>query len=102
MEKKNVTRRNFLKTGVVSSAALAEVSTLTSCSTNTGFEQKAPFPLFLGENYSPEDGITGLSFSQVGYEPDLPVRVIVRLPKKELLPETASCILTPAFRKKES
>ncbi len=94
-------RRNFLKTGALSSAALAGVSTLASCSTSSGMEKREAFPLFKSPDYSPEDGISGLLFSQLGYETGLPVRVIVRLPKKDLLPETASCLLTPTFQGRE-
>ena len=40
------------------------------------------------------DGLSGLLFSQVGYEAGQPVRVLVRLPKKDALPSGAVCVLT--------
>lgn len=101
MNKNNFSRRNFLKTGAISSVAVAGVGALTSCETTRSKQKTEPFPIFKGDNYSPEDGVVGLLFSQVGYELGLPVRVLVRLPKKDLLPENAACILTPAFQEKE-
>jgi hypothetical protein len=101
MTKTNFSRRNFLKTGAISSVAVAGVGALASCETTRSKQKPEPFPIFKGENYKPEDGVAGLLFSQVGYELGLPVRVLVRLPKKDLLPETVNCILTPTFQEKE-
>ena len=42
-----------------------------------------------------EEGLSGLLFSQVGYELGQPVRVVVRLPRRELLPDGARCRLDP-------
>ena len=42
------------------------------------------FPLFHHPDYKPADGISGLLFSQIGYLPDYPVRIIIRLPKKRI------------------
>ncbi len=42
------------------------------------------------------DGLSGLLFSQVGYEVGYPVRVVVRLPQKNALPAGAVCELTAA------
>jgi len=94
-------RRNFLKTGAISSVAIAGVGSLASCETKTAKEKTEPFPLFNGENYKSEEGVAGLLFSQVGYEPGLPVRIVVRMPKKELLPETVNCVLTPTYQENE-
>ncbi|MFV0268189.1 MAG: hypothetical protein ACK5HT_13770 [Draconibacterium sp.] len=38
--------------------------------------------------------MVGLLYSQVGYETGLPVRIVVRLPEKGLMPETVNCTLT--------
>jgi hypothetical protein len=43
----------------------------------------------------PNDGVSGLLFSQIGYELGLPVRVVVRLPKNELLQGKTVCRLIP-------
>ncbi|MFW5822279.1 MAG: hypothetical protein ACOCU7_02720 [Tangfeifania sp.] len=101
MSKNNFSRRNFLKTGAISSVAMAGTGMLTSCETNSAKVKPETFPLFKGENYSVEDGVAGLLFSQVGYKPGSPVRIIIRLPKKEILPENTNCVLTPAFHEKK-
>ena len=53
------------------------------------------FPFFHHPDYKPADGISGLLFSQIGYLPDFPVRIIIRLPEKELLSANATCRLIP-------
>jgi hypothetical protein len=89
-----ISRRNFVKTGIISSAAVAGVASLSSCTNNDeAWKKEDVFPVFKGNNYAPEDGVAGLLFSQVGYELGLPVRIIVRLPKKELLLENSACRL---------
>ena len=100
MDNKNFSRRNFLKTGAISSVALG-TGAITSCQTDSKKTIKEPYPVFKGNNYTPEDGVAGLLFSQVGYELGLPVKVIVRLPKKDLLNEKANCILNPAYKENE-
>lgn len=99
--KPELTRRKFLKTGVVTGVALAGAGMLPSCGTETSTEKRSYFPVFLDESFDPLSGVAGLLFSQVGYEPNLPVRVLVRLPDKALLPEPATCVLVPTSKEKE-
>ncbi|MDX1283436.1 MAG: twin-arginine translocation signal domain-containing protein [Draconibacterium sp.] len=101
MNRNKFSRRDFVKTGVLSSAAVAGAGTLASCSTQNNKCRKEPFPVFKGEGFNSEQGVAGLLFSQVGYEPELPVRILVRLPEKDLLPETVDCVLTPIFQENE-
>jgi len=95
---KNYSRRKFLKTG---SVTLSSLGILSSCEIKSATEKKEPFPLFKGVNYSPEYGVAGLLFSQIGYEPGQPVRVVLRLPKRDLISEKINCVLTPTFQEKE-
>ena len=99
--KPELTRRKFLKTGVFSGAAVAGAGMLPSCAAETCTGKRSPLPVFLNESFDPQSGVAGLLFSQVGYEPDLPVRVLVRLPEKALLPESATCVLVPTSTEKE-
>jgi len=52
------------------------------------------------KKHEPSDGFCGLLFSQIGYELGLPVRVVLRLPKKELLKGRTTCKLIPVSGKK--
>ena len=95
-------RRNFIKSVSAVSAfslalpSLSRSGPATSPSPSDGHGVE-PFPVFRGDGYSASDGVAGLLFSQVGYEPGLPIRVIVRLPKRELLKEGATCVLIPSL-----
>ncbi len=89
-------RRNFVKTGILSSAAIAGAGTVLSCTNQSSAQQQESLVLFSGKNYTPSEGVAGLMFSQVGYAPGLPVRLIIRLPRKELLNGNATCRLTAA------
>ena len=91
-------RRDFLKSSAIASTAFIGGASLSGCS-NQSLSRKKPevFPIFHGENYKPADGPAGLLFSQVGYEPGYPVRILIRLPEKEHLPDQAKCHLTPTF-----
>jgi len=92
MRKENhISRRNFMKTAAVTSAAAFGTSAIVSCT--AGLEQSKLKPVFSGENYNPSMGVSGLLFSQIGYEKGWPVRVIIRLPQKELVSK-AICKLT--------
>ncbi|NJK95787.1 MAG: hypothetical protein HC905_13540, partial [Bacteroidales bacterium] len=50
---------------------------------------------FQSKDYSAGDGPAGLLFSQIGYELGFPVRIVIRLPKKELLAGKTRCRLLP-------
>ena len=99
--KPDLTRRKFLKTGVVSGMAVAGTGMLSSCQTDAHPKKHSPFPVFLNDSFDPQSGVAGLLFSQVGYEPGLPVRVLVRLPVRELLPDSATCLLVPTSTGKQ-
>jgi hypothetical protein len=96
-----LSRRNFMKSTAVASSALIGASVLSACS-EKGINTRKPgkFPENSLKNYQPSDGVAGLLFSQIGYEPGLPVRVVVRLPKKELLQGKTTCKLTPVSGEK--
>ena len=89
------TRRDFVKNSLVSGAGLAGAATLSSYSAGTKTNEEE-IPVFSGSGWNPSDGPAGLLFSQVGYEQGWPVRIIVRLPEKKLLPENANCFLIPS------
>jgi hypothetical protein len=94
--KNKYSRRSFVKTGILSSAAIAGAGSMLSCTNQSSVQQQESLLSFAGNNYAPSDGVAGLMFSQIGYEPGLPVRLIIRLPRKELLNENATCRLTAA------
>jgi hypothetical protein len=92
--KNSFSRRDFVKTGVLSTVAAAGAGALSSCTTNSESKNThKDLTVFSGKNWSPADGPAGMLFSQVGYEVGLPVLIVVRLPKKELLSEGAICRL---------
>lgn len=93
--KKEFSRRDFVKTGVFSSLSAAGAVTLSSCSSKNEFENAfREITVFNNPKWSPSDGPAGMLFSQVGYEPGFPVRIIVRLPATELLSGDAVCRVT--------
>ena len=94
--KTSVSRRNFMKsTAVVSSAIIG--ATAFSAFTEKGKPDTdtGKFPVNALPDFNPTDGASGLLFSQIGYELGFPVRIIVRLPKKELLQGITRCKLNP-------
>jgi hypothetical protein len=99
--KPTLSRRNFMKSTAVASSALLGISAITSCSEseNKGIKT-SHFPMNALKNYLPSDGVSGLLYSQVGYEPNLPVRIVLRLPKKELVQENPTCTLIPTASEK--
>lgn len=92
----SISRRNFMKSTAIASSALIGAATLSACA-GQGKPNTKPgkFPANSIHNYNPADGVSGLLFSQIGYELGLPVRVIVRLPKKELMQGRTRCKLNP-------
>jgi len=99
--KNKFSRRDFIKTGMISSAVAAGSGAFAFCSSGSEFNSKQEtITVFQAKNWMPEDGPAGMLFSQVGYEPGLPVRIIVRLPKKDLLPDNSICRLLPSDKGK--
>ncbi len=90
-----LSRRRFFSTAGAASAALAGSAVMTSCLSVSTSAPRAEekFPHFHGKGYSPSDGPAGLLFSMIGYETGYPVRIIVRLPRKELLNDKSVCRL---------
>lgn len=95
--KKAYSRRDFFKTSAIASTAAVGVGGFQSCS-KQGYKM-APcpenFPVISSSLMRPGEGYTGLLYSQIGYEAGYPVRVILRMPGKDLLSENAECKLVP-------
>lgn len=88
-------RRKFLKSAAIGSTAILGAGMFSGCSPSNQ-DKVSPyirFTPFKGKGYNLSDGVAGLLFSQIGYEPDFPVRVVVRLPKSDLLAHDAECQL---------
>lgn len=97
MSNKNQSRRDFIKSSALAGTIVAG-GALTSCDSKSEQSNAVKYeqtPSFKSINYQPSEGYNGLLFSQIGYEQGMPVKVIIRLPKKELLTENASCQLLP-------
>jgi len=99
MNKSQTSRRDFLKSSTLISAGILGSISMAACSPSVSYKQPSPFPRFSGEGYQSSDGFAGLLFSQVGYELNHPVKIIVRLPKKEALSAKASCQFIPVDNK---
>jgi hypothetical protein len=91
--KGNFSRRNFMKSSAMATTAVVGVLLFPVVNQQTKVEQK-PLRQFLGATSEQSRGITGLLFSQVGYELGMPVRVIVRLPQQDMLSAQAVCRLS--------
>ncbi len=85
-------RRKFFKTTAIGSSAILGSSALASCGAGNPASKNESLPLFSIPAFK-NDGPAGLLFSQIGYELGLPVRIIVRLPQKELLSAKSVCFL---------
>ncbi len=98
--KTKLSRRNFVKSTAFASGAMfagAASSTTPGCSRPA--EKKLVTPFGPDEwTGKPGEGVTGLLFSQVGYEPGLPVRIVVRLPVKEAMNDKVICRLIPVYQ----
>ncbi|MDZ7606597.1 MAG: hypothetical protein U5K79_13645 [Cyclobacteriaceae bacterium] len=93
-EKSQFSRRDFMKSSALASTAILGAGTIVGCSEpSTG--ETIPLRQFLGKLSTESMGVTGLLFSQLGYEPNLPIRVVVRLPERLLLSDQAVCSLVP-------
>ena len=96
-----LSRRNFMKSTAMVSSTLLGISSLSACSETENNNRKADkFPENTIKNHQLSDGVSGLLFSQIGYEFGLPVRIIVRLPKKALLRGQTTCKLIPSLQEK--
>ena len=92
----SISRRNFMKSTAMASSAILGTSMLSACSeTGETIQKTGRFPRNLIRNYQTSDGVAGLLFSQIGYELGFPVRIVVRLPKKELLSGKTTCKFIP-------
>jgi hypothetical protein len=111
-ESRNFSRRDFIRSvtavsavslGAPALAASPPVSTMDTggAASHPASRGVSPLPAFRGAGYRPSDGVAGLLFSQVGYEIGLPVRVIVRLPGRELLEGNAVCVIVPSSNEHE-
>ena len=90
-------RRDFVKTSaIVTSAAFGAVG-IQSCVTREKLCNPCTsgFPVMDRSLLNADKGVSGLLYSQVGYEIGYPVRIILRLPEKDMLGEDVECILKP-------
>jgi hypothetical protein len=100
--KHQLSRRGFIKSTTLSAGAVAGLS-LAACSQGSSAEQR-PGTLYFDlpeKEYDPAAGVAGLLFSQIGYEPGYPVRIVVRLPEKALMNEQAVCRLVATGQEKD-
>jgi len=91
------TRRWFMKAATLASGAVIGTPALSSCASSgrTGDPCRSEWPKVSIPGFDSSRGPAGLLFSQIGYEPGMPVRIILRLPQKELLSEGSICRLKP-------
>ncbi len=95
-----ISRRDFMKSTAVVSSGIIGVTAFSACAETVSTNPRlSAFPEFSSESFSVK-GIKGLLFSQVGYELGWPVRVLVRLPDKELIPRNTLCKLIPTNKEK--
>ena len=93
----SLSRRRFFKSATLASGTLLGSSLLygealsNSVNATVAISQE-----FQNQNFRHSGGVAGLLFSQIGYELGYPVRIIVRLPKKELFNKESICKLKPA------
>lgn len=88
--KNSFSRRDFMKSSALASTAVVGAAAFSGCAGEANVKQY-PLRQFLGAADQPIEGISGLLFSQVGYELGLPVKIVLRLPQKEMLSEAATC-----------
>jgi len=92
-------RRGFLKTTAVSLSAMMAAPVFGGCRSEIRgghFEREFAY---LGETERLQNGVTGLLYSQIGYEPGWPVRLVVRMPEKLLFEDDAVATLLSVNRK---
>lgn len=97
--KTEFSRRSFIKAASLSSIAAAGASSLVYAGNSPEKADDGP-PGFLGNQFNPATGVAGLLFSQIGYEAGYPVRIMVRVPEKELISAKSVCKLIPVKARK--
>jgi len=100
MDSKNhFSRRKFFRTSAIASTAILGGAALaaSSCKNTIEKSKEEVSPVFHSKDFNPAEGVAGLLFSQIGYELDFSVRLLVRLPKKGLMGEKAVCQLIPTM-----
>jgi hypothetical protein len=80
-------RRGFIKTTAVSLSALMAAPAVGGCNFSKREEGSKPEFGFSGEIKELKNGVAGLLYSQIGYEPGWPIKLLIRMPEKELLRE---------------
>lgn len=97
MTKTNLNRRGFLKTSALASGLAIGAGLPTSCSENrnTPEMEQFRFPQKSLDNMDPDKELCGLLFSQIGYEPGFPLKIMLRLTNKELVSDKVLCRLNP-------
>ena len=83
--KEGYSRREFIRTTALGSVALMGTPLQSQSGTVTHQQHRKGLP-YINKNILPESnqGVVGLLFSQIGYEQDYPIRIVVRLPHKRL------------------
>jgi len=95
-------RRTFFRYASFASGALLGSSFFYNCSKDcTNNESVKHFQPSVSKRLQSKEGIAGLLFSQIGYELGYPVRIIVRLQKKELFEGKTICKLIPVTQEKK-
>jgi len=101
--KKNasLSRRTFFKTATLASGAVLGAPLVTACSEPDAQRDSDDRALGFADPEFHQAGVAGILFSQIGYEIGYPVRIIARLPKKDLFHEKAICKLNPVSDEKK-
>ena len=95
-----LSRRRFFKSAALTAPFALSGIAAPSCKPGTSAcYRPGDHPEFSPLLLDPEAGPTGLLFSQVGYEPGRPVRVVLRRPPDHSIPEGAECRLISAAQK---
>lgn len=98
----SLSRRTFFKSATFASGAVLGSSCFYNCSTDyTNNKSSENLQQYKSKQFQTKEGITGLLFSQIGYELGYPVRIIVRLPQKELFEGSMICKLNPVAQGKK-
>ena len=91
--KRSVTRRDFMKSSAMASAGFIGASVHAGNGGEPGQIQE-PSGIFIRDTLTAVGAVSGLLFSQVGYESGMPVSIIIRLPEKEMIGSGIRCRLS--------